>query len=137
MWLVLRECKVSLGAKKHLCCKIRFHRNREVKGSLKKSSIYVFLSIHTCNPNVQYLLEIKNMKYALIPQTLELDFIAPILSFVPSQRRNQMKKHQRILSLWVWLSPVHVCPSLWLLKKIYGGHWNISALKKEGVCWSS
>lgn len=75
-------------------------QRKEVKGSLKKSSISFFK--HTCNLNMQNLLEIKNMKHAaIIPQTLQLDFSAPVVSFVPSQRRNQIRKHPQNLSLWV------------------------------------
>lgn len=75
-------------------------QRRVVKRSLNKSFIYFFLSIPTCNLNMQNLLEIKNMKHiAIISQTLELGFIAPIMSFVPSQRRKKIRKHEQNLNL--------------------------------------
>lgn len=104
----------------------------EVKGSLKKASIYFVLSIPTYNPNMLNLLEMKNMKHVTILQTLELDFIAHFVSFVPSQRRSQMRKHQQNFSLWAWLPLVHLCASLCLLKKIIWRSLKYICIKKTG-----
>jgi len=65
-------------------------KRREVKVSLEKAqSLFLLSSIflnHNCILNMQNLLEIKNMNHvAIIPKTLEFKFIAPVVSFVPSQ----------------------------------------------------
>lgn len=144
MWLVLRECKEYKECKENVkeqrnmyVAKWDFAETNAKEESKRKSKeVFYFFFKHICNLNIQNQLEIKNMKHvAIIPLTLELDCIAHVESFVPSQRGTQMTKHQENLSLWVWLPPVHVSASLCLFKKKnYMEVIEIYLIKKKKRC---
>lgn len=131
VWVVAREWKEtgSFTGRKEIYLNSVGKANKSSQYQIKRRKVslekeqplficFQFFLNRNCILNMQIPLEIKNMNHvAIIPWTLELIFIVPVVSFVPSQWRNQMRKYQYIFMLWICFPLVYVCARLCLYKK--------------------